>query len=283
MELINIISSELVSGASSGFAQTIVGHPLETLKVWIQSNQTIYNSKGYNRVQYIKNAPTINSLINKLYIFPYRSLYRGIIFPLATNSFIGSLLFINYKKFQGWQNNNDTKREIIGGNDKLINNNSIFVNFTSGVYSGVIASPFIYYITLFKLFKQVNERISFDKIVRHNGLMTTILREGLAFGIYFSSYEYCYKVLGLNSFVSGGLSGMINWSITYPIDTLRNRQIIYDCSLYDAALKSNLYKGCLIAISRAIIVNGVGFYTYEETRKFFEQYEKKHKEHKQNL
>ena len=259
-------SPEFISGALSGFAQTIIGHPIDTLKVWIQSNHKIDVSKRELFINQSKKYPKINLIINKLYNFPHRSLFRGILFPLTTNSIIGSFLFYNYKSIQDIQKNNTEQ--------------SFYVNFTSGVASGMLVSPFIYYITSFKLFKQVNQPITINKLISKNGLITTIMREGLAFGIYFSSYDYCMEVIGLNSFLSGGISGMLNWSITYPIDTIRNRQIVHSCSLFDAIQKGNLYNGYSITLSRALLVNGVGFYVYELAKSHFQNNEMICKEHK---
>ena len=61
------------------------------------------------------------------------------------------------------------------------------------------------------------------------GLLTTIVREVPAFGLYFGSFEYLmrllpdYKDYNPWVFTAGGLAGVISWVPTYPIDVVKSR------------------------------------------------------------
>ena len=60
------------------------------------------------------------------------------------------------------------------------------------------------------------------------GLGITICREVPAFGIVFSSYEWMVKAGGgkdnnLLVFTAGGISGILSWVFTYPIDVVKSR------------------------------------------------------------
>lgn len=61
------------------------------------------------------------------------------------------------------------------------------------------------------------------------GLNITFLREGLGFGIYFSTYEWLTRsenskpVSTLHLLAAGGTSGAASWFFTYPLDVIKSR------------------------------------------------------------
>ena len=60
-----------------------------------------------------------------------------------------------------------------------------------------------------------------------------------------------------NSFISGGIAGILSWLIPYPIDTIKSRiQIGY--SLKKSIKLGNYYKGLNFCLLRAFLVNGIG-------------------------
>jgi len=75
--------SEFIAGFASGTIQTIVGHPLDTLKVWKQNKIT-------------PNA---------------RSLFSGIKYPLITGTFVTGLQFASYN----WLNKYTDSDTLCGG------------------------------------------------------------------------------------------------------------------------------------------------------------------------
>jgi hypothetical protein len=66
--------------------------------------------------------------------------------------------------------------------------------------------------------------------------------------------------------ISGGIAGLANWTITYPLDVVRNRQMATQVSFYNALKMGSLWKGYAFCAIRAIKVNAVGFYVYELCR-----------------
>ena len=69
-----------ISGSISGFSQIIVGHPIDTIKIWNQVN--------------IKHS------------YNFKNLYRGIKYPLISNIFITSGVFGVYNYLLNKTNNN---------------------------------------------------------------------------------------------------------------------------------------------------------------------------------
>ena len=51
--------------------------------------------------------------------------------------------------------------------------------------------------------------------------------------VYFGSYHKA-RDNGYNSFISGGISGLANWTFSYPIDVIMSRQIAQNISISQA-------------------------------------------------
>lgn len=206
--------NEFIAGAFSGLTQTIIGHPFDTLKVRIQN-------KKYD-----------------LKLAPYKY-FRGITYPIISNTIVNSILFYSYDDL-----------------NKKLNN-----PFYSGALSGLLVTPIIYIFENGKTSRQMNVPISYKRILKLNGFATTTTREISAFSIYFGSYEFFKKYM--HPLFAGGLSGLANWTCTYPIDVIRNRQIIHQCSIRNAIKMGDLWRGFTLCAIRAVLVNSAGFYVYE--------------------
>ena len=87
---------------------------------------------------------------------------------------------------------------------------------------------------------------------------------------YFGFYDYCRKK-EFNTFISGSIAGLMNWTLTYPIDVIESRQIAQDISIKDALKQGKLWKGYGVCATRAIIVNAAIFSSYEQIKKLLEQ------------
>ena len=70
-------------------------------------------------------------------------------------------------------------------------------------------------------------------------------RESIAFSVYFKTYEILHDKNKYNPFISGGIAGLANWTVTYPIDTIKTRQTAHNINIYDAIKIGNLWKGYL--------------------------------------
>ena len=81
------------------------------------------------------------------------------------------------------------------------------------------------------------------------------------FGIYFSTYNYL-RNKEINILTSGGIAGLTNWTLTYPIDVIRNRVYAQKINMRDAYSQGNMWKGYSLCASRAVIVNAVGYWVY---------------------
>lgn len=138
--------------------------------------------------------------------------------------------------------------------------------FVSGFFSGILISPVVFTFDVGKIKNQVSNNkfyfIKFKDILDTRGKLTTVFRESVALSIYFGTYHELRKN-DISIISSGGLAGVSNWLITYPLDIIKTRQMTFQISFKEALLRKNLFRGLEVCLLRAFLVNSIGFYTYE--------------------
>ena len=67
-----------------------------------------------------------------------------------------------------------------------------------------------------------------------------------------------------NPLISGGIAGLCNWTATYPLDVIRNREIAQNINFREAMKMGGLWKGYSFCALRAVKVNAIGFFVYEK-------------------
>ena len=178
---------------------------------------------------------------------PLMHYYRGWKYPLLSSIIFNIIVFpINERLYKKTEN-----------------------YFFSGLVAGICVTPGVYIFNNFKIQNQVNKPLTFDVLKKGRGLLGCLYRESLAMSSYFGSYNYA-KDLGYNSIIAGGFAGLVNWTITYPIDVIVSRQMAQNISIYDAYKQGHLWKGYSICATRAIMVNAVNFTIYEQVRRVLE-------------
>lgn len=188
----------------NGLIQTIVGHPLDSLKTWKQSDLKL-----------------------KLNI---KSVYKGVSYPLLTNSILNHVQFNLMEK-----------------------TNKYYMNYLyTGIFSGLFLAPIEY----FKIRKQNNL-----KILIPNGITISLVREIPGVILYFGILRNFKTLTGIDSeLISGGVAGSVSWFLTYPLDTIKTR-IQSDIPL-SKAIKLPYYNGISYCLIRAFLANGLGYYSY---------------------
>ena len=79
----------------------------------------------------------------------------------------------------------------------------------------------------FQTFRDIYRKQGLKGIFK--GLNITFLREGLGFGIYFSTYEWLTRnndskpISTLHLLGAGGTAGAASWLFTYPLDVIKSR------------------------------------------------------------
>ena len=106
------------------------------------------------------------------------------------------------------------------------------------------------------------------------GKTMSCVRECIAFSVYFGVYDICKHTYELPIIVCGSLAGLANWTITYPIDVIKSRQMCQNIGINEALQQGQLWKGYSICALRSIIVNAAIFYTYETSKSYLDELER---------
>lgn len=218
--------NEIIAGGLAGFTQTLIGHPLDTVKVLVINRKKI----------------------------ELRNLYRGSLSPMTSSVFVNAQTFYsyNYLRERNW--------------------NIFNSGFITGIGISFIECPS----ELVKIRMQIGKS-TYSQAIReigwrhlYHGITATCGRNSIALALYFSTYEWGMNSLSFdpsyNSLISGGLAGVICWTIPYPIDCIKT-QIQSDLTYKAKPNFKNLYRGFLPCIARSFIVNPFIFLTYETVKK----------------
>ncbi len=220
----------------AGGAQTLLGHPFDTIKTYKQVN---YNIKTFNIIKNIIGDKGLSYL------------YRGFLPPLIGGCIQNSILFSTENNFQ-----------------KITNNNYYLSGFLAGSLTSLVVSP----AELIKANMQINEKISINEIIKEKnllrGLGLTMIRDSIGFGIYFGTFNYLQNKNN-NPLINGGITGVLSWIYSYPIDVIKTKYQISNDSL-NYIIKNNnmkmLISGMPIMLIRAFFVNAGIFYIYENLK-----------------
>lgn len=176
-------------------------------------------------------------------------LYQGVKFPLSMSIGFNSGVFGLYSIFL----------------KKGLSHESS--GFLSGGIMGIFSNPFEYY----KVNSQVGNKFKYQNMWK--GGNYTFWRESIGHCFYFSSYHYFTESIGFSPFLSGGMSGCLSWTITYPIDTMKtikqshnNIKIIEILKMIKTG-EIKIWNGFFTCQIRAFIVNGISFVMYDYFKK----------------
>ncbi|KAI4460580.1 mitochondrial basic amino acids transporter-related [Holotrichia oblita] len=228
-----------------GCAGVIVGHPLDTIKVHLQTQNTKnprYNG-AYQCFKYLVAKDGV------------RGLYRGISSPLSGVAAINAVVFGVYGNTRRIQNNPDALTSCM----------------VAGAASGICQSFFNSPMELVKIRMQVSgdnrSAIAVAKEIYNlegfkgvfRGLNITIAREIPAFVTYFATYECLTRtsdnspVSTMTMLVAGGTAGVVSWLISYPVDIIKSRMQM------DGMNGSRMYKNGLDCVRKSVAVEGYSF------------------------
>lgn len=245
---------DLYAGCMCGFVQTAVGHPLDTAKVLLQTSS-------------LKTTQARSMIGLKRTQLNPRVLYRGVTYPFLFNGFFSGVTF--------------------ACNDYLSRQKYFHNNYQSGYVTGILGAVLTTPVDLYKvraqsaaaaaplskseLGKQQSAERKFPFGGRtgtqgfmFRGFIPTFHRESIGSAIYFGSYGALQENRGHNPLLHGGLSGVLSWLCTYPIDTVKTRiQSGGAKTMRQAFRGGQLWRGVVPCLVRSFIVNACGFYAYE--------------------
>ncbi len=180
---------------------------------------------------------------------PIKHYYRGVKYPLVSGTFFSMMVFPIKERSYPYTNS----------------------YFLSGILAGALVTPGMFFIDTFTIKRQTNQPVSLSMFKGCKGFQSTIIREMVALSTYFGTYHWMRDEKKYNSFISGGVAGLINWTISYPLDVIRSRQIAQRITIKEAFKMGNFWKGFSIAATRSVIVNAVSFTVFENVKNYIDK------------
>ena len=238
------MSNDFISGIIGGMFGTILGHPIDTLRVNYQIN---------NKLPFIQTS--------KLFIHHYglKGLFNGITFPMIG---IGLEKMIVFGTFYNL--------------DKLqLTNNNLINGSIAGLSASIIVTP----LEKIKILLQQGNKIKNINInpkSLYKGFIATTLRESPGYAIYFATYETIKSKddSPFITFLKGCFTGSFCWLFIYPSDIIKTNVqngLTYKESIFKIYKNGffGFFKGVELALLRAGILHGGVFMSFELSKKIF--------------
>ncbi|CCU83335.1 Mitochondrial carnitine/acylcarnitine carrier protein CACL [Caenorhabditis elegans] len=266
---------DLFAGSLGGAAGVLAGHPLDTVKVRLQT-------QSGPTPQYRGTFHCFKLIVQKE---GFRGLYKGMSSPLLSLSAINAIVF-----------------GVHGGTCRQMEDpDSITSHFVGGCAAGMAQSVIAAPTERIKLLLQIQDDKAHTKfngpidatkqLLRTHGLksltrgfLATVARDAPAFGVYFASYEWMARSMckdGETSTLSsgqllfaGGTAGMLSWLFNYQTDIIKSRfQADNSYKSYMHCIKQTYlergYRGFFVGLNSALIrafpSNAATFFTVEWT------------------
>jgi len=290
MSPLTLALKDILAGSAGGIAQCISGHPLDTVKVRLQTQPT--------NVTPLKYQGTLHAFQTIIKEEGATAVYKGVQSPLIGMALMNSVLFLSYGQ---------AKAFIQQGNEPL----TIPQLFACGAFVGLSVSFVEGPVDLIKSqlqsqgvgggkakytgFVDCAKQIVGNHGIRgvYQGLQATLIRDIPANSLYFGVYEMSRKAMlkpgqkvedlpAWKVLIAGGCGGMAFWAFTYPTDVVKSSiqtdSIIRSERKYksymDAVQKimkadgaAGFFKGFTPCMLRSFPANAVCFLAYEYSRK----------------
>ncbi len=184
----------------------------------------------------------------KWYGLPLKQYYRGVRYPLMSGTFFNMMVFPIKERTYKYTNS----------------------YFLSGIIGGLIVSPPMFFVDTFTIKRQTNQNVGLSMFKGAKGFQMTMSREMVALSLYFGIYHWMRDDLKYNSLIAGGAAGLSNWTVSYPLDVIRSRQIAQRITIKEAIKMGNFWKGFPIAATRSVVVNSISFTVFENLKKYID-------------
>jgi len=277
MEWVEIIK-DLNAGTIGGVAGIMTGHPLDTIKVRLQTQCHTLKSQGaFHSFKQIAQSEGV------------RGFYKGMLSPIISNAPINAVVFAVYGQ---------VSRVIQERNDSMALSpaEQFLAGATAGLFQVVFAAPS----ELVKITMQVDKNPMTKSSIQcakdifrtqglykglYRGWQLNMMRDVPAFGAYFFTYDIAKTYLTNgeseqettgNLLLAGGVAGSMSWMLTQPIDVVKTlvqsqkfetRLSTREIVNHHLALEGPqfLMKGFAATMMRAFPVSAVTFLVYERS------------------
>uniref|UniRef100_M4C670 Mitochondrial carrier protein n=1 Tax=Hyaloperonospora arabidopsidis (strain Emoy2) TaxID=559515 RepID=M4C670_HYAAE len=272
------IAKDLNAGTIGGVAGIITGHPLDTVKVQLQTSHDV--SAGVLRT--LQRVVRSQGLVG---------LYRGLLSPILSNAPINAVVFgVQGQVVRGLQLQHD--RPLSSGEHFVAGSSAglvqvLFAAPSEHVKIQVQTGAIGQHVSSLGAAKTIYQTYGMAKLFK--GWQVCLLRDVPAFGAYFCGYEATKRALtegkscnetDVKLMVAGGMAGMLSWVVSMPQDVVKS--CVQSQSLdgkqmgITEMVRSRLqqegprffFKGFSATMLRAFPVSAVTFLVYEKTMQY---------------
>lgn len=276
--------NEFIAGCMGGFAQVVIGQPFDIVKVRLQTQKA-------GEALYTGAIDCLNKIV-KNEGGPL-ALWKGSLPPLLG---VGAATSIQFGV------NENTKKIMQGmtGKQELSMFNLAICGAIAGIANTVISTPAEHiririqsqgamanppYKNTLDCVKKISSQSGIQGIFK--GGYPTLLREAIAYAVYFSTYDWCLKKLTNGGTkepemykiaASGAFAGVCFWFSVFPIDLIKSKIQIdsfsnpqyksaMDCmrQTYKTGGFGGFWRGLGPCLFRALPVNSGSFVVYTGT------------------
>ncbi|XP_045481424.1 congested-like trachea protein [Harmonia axyridis] len=280
-----------ICGGFGGICTVVVGHPLDTIKVRLQ---TMPIPKAGEQALYKGTFDCFSKTIRNE---GFKGLYKGMGAPLVGVAPIFAISFMGY----------GVGKKIFGPSSDSNENFTYTQYFTAGAFSGIFTTLIMAPGERIKCLLQIQQGSKTPKLYDgpvdvvkklykqgglksiYRGSAATLLRDVPASGMYFLTYEAIkdyatdygkHEPSILGTVCAGGSAGIANWLIGMPPDVLKSRLQTAPEGTYPNGIRDvfkvliktegvgALYKGLTPVLLRAFPANAACFVGFEMCRRF---------------
>mgnify|MGYP005862296491 CR=1 FL=1 len=237
-----LLYHEIAGSTSAGIITTFVGHPLDTIKVHLQTQPIARNDGTW------RTARTL---------WAQNALFRGIVPPLVNAVVMNTVMFAAFRSV----------KDVCG--------DSLTAGLLAGFASACISTPTDY----IKIQAQINGKSSWELVQKtltshprtsFRGHTANLAREGVFTMVYLGLYDKVQPKGFVQVALTSSLTGAFAWISSYPFDTIKSVMQAKPMSTLEA-LKTiherggiaSFYRGCVPSTGRAMLVTSLRMITYE--------------------
>ena len=275
-------AKEFIAGAVGGGAGTIVFHPLDTLKVRLQSSTSAVRPTGTQVFLDIVRREGVASL------------WKGVSGPLYTNALQNAVVFKVYSE----------TLKALGSGQSEGQSPTMGTLMTAGMTAGAAQTVVTTPIEHLKIKAQMQKakpgtpeyksatKLAMEIVRSRQGIRglflgfnATLLRDVPSYGLYFLLYETTKTGTEdtlENTLLAGGLAGSCAWLSIYPVDVVKSRiqgagmgtrgkTFLEWCEQIgrESGVRG-FTSGMAACLTRAFFMNAVIFQAYEMTLKYMD-------------
>jgi solute carrier family 25 carnitine/acylcarnitine transporter 20/29 len=294
-------TSSSIAGFVSGAVTTLLGHPLDTLKVQLQVGslyRPLAPTVGVESESVVSTSSLVKSTQRWLVSRP-AVLYRGIAPPLLTAGGVQATYFTLYEQIKALLRDNASASDMNDAWD--FHRETLIAGSLAGCVISLITNPISLVkiqlqtsnnLTMWSCYKSIYNHLGLRGFYKGGGLMVAM--ESVGRGSYLHCYEFCKRKINNSNdeskftirskMASASIAGCYSWSLVYPLDVIKSRIQCASCTLVPSSAwgtcKSivaesgikGLYRGLSFTIIRAIPTASVSLPLYEHCRAVISQW-----------